>query len=115
MARRIRYIRRSWVRLVFAGGDARSTTVMCGFEFCDAESGESLFSATSEVSQARRRPIEQSLRFPASGQALLRSVMSRKVWLTVRRSSEVDLVEMVEFMECGAEVLELFGKEGRHV
>jgi len=34
---------------------------------------------------------------------MLRSVMSHKVWLTVRRGVEVDVVEEMEALKCGVE------------
>lgn len=90
---------------MFADGDARSTTVMCGFEFRDVELGGE-FGLVPHRGFHRRAGAQSSKVWGnfASGQARFRSVMSCKVWLTVRRGVEVDLVEKVEALEYGVEV-----------
>ena len=102
---------------VFADGDAQSTTVMCGVEFRDAELGGE-FGLVPHHKFHRRAGVQSSQVWGsfASGQATIRSVMLRKMWLMVRRGSKVDLVVLVESLECGVEVLvrlKVLRKKGR--
>jgi hypothetical protein len=86
--------------------DARSTTVVCGFEFRDAESGGE-FGIVPHREFHRRAGTRLSKVWGSfvSGAAMFRFLMSRKVWLTVRRGVEVGPVEKVEALECGVQVL----------
>lgn len=91
---------------MFSNRDARPITVRCGFGFRELELGESLAWCHAAGFKGAQAPNgEKSGELFAPGQSEFRCVKSHKVWRTIRRGSEADLIRVVGCLECGAEAL----------